>query len=350
VTRPTTSLTILLALACTTKSSSPPAKFAEPEPTGVDRPTLVVGEYGIDDEAVIDGDTIRVMGVEQSLRLLGIDTEETFKFEADRRAADSNWDAYRTSKMAGADKPVKFATPLGEEGKTFAKEFFSEARAVRLERDHPLETRGRYGRLLTYVFIKRGGEWLNYNVEAVRAGMTPYFMKYGYSRRFHDAFEAAMAEARSAKRGIWNVERYHYPDYDQRLPWWRARADALNEFVLKSENQEDHVILTRSNAIARIEARMDKTVVLFGTVGNIRELRSGKRIVYMGRKKGADFPVVFETTEIFEGTHVADFAMEFIEIRGKVTVYTHPSSGKEELQVLVQHPGQVSTTKVWPPG
>ena len=50
-----------------------------------------------------------------------------------------------------------------------------------------------------WFYDNKGGTWVNYNVEAVRAGMGPYFPKYGQSRRFHPEFVAAQEEARKAK-------------------------------------------------------------------------------------------------------------------------------------------------------
>ena len=74
-----------------------------------------------------------------------------------------------------------------------AEAWFKDVDVVRLERDDAQEIRDRYDRYLAYVFAKKHGTWTNYNVEAVRAGMSPYFPKYGTSRRFHAEFVAAEA-------------------------------------------------------------------------------------------------------------------------------------------------------------
>jgi len=47
---------------------------------------LLIGEYGLGDDPVVDGDTIRVDGIEGSLRLLAIDTEEKLRGKGDRAA------------------------------------------------------------------------------------------------------------------------------------------------------------------------------------------------------------------------------------------------------------------------
>src|SRR5690348_1544606 len=57
---------------------------------------LVIGEFPIDGaNSVIDGDTIRVKGLDSSLRLLAIDTEETFKKPFEREAFARGWETYK---------------------------------------------------------------------------------------------------------------------------------------------------------------------------------------------------------------------------------------------------------------
>ncbi|MCA9580031.1 MAG: hypothetical protein KC668_31600, partial [Myxococcales bacterium] len=109
---------------------------------------VLLGDFTL--EKVIDGDTLRVVGINETLRLLAIDTEETFKSEKARRAYEEGWETYLTkAQIDRGGKPVKIPTPLGEEAKKWAVEFFKGVRTVRLERDSPDEIRGRYNRLLT---------------------------------------------------------------------------------------------------------------------------------------------------------------------------------------------------------
>src|SRR5580693_10168434 len=77
------------------------------------------GEYKV--TRVVDGDTIRVDGLDNSLRLLGIDTEETFKHKAERDAYAAGWSQYVTTVRGTSPHPVKFATPLGEDAKRWAE-------------------------------------------------------------------------------------------------------------------------------------------------------------------------------------------------------------------------------------
>ena len=66
---------------------------------------LRIGEYRLADDPIIDGDTIRVEGIEGSLRLLSLDTEEKLHGEADRAAAAVAID------LAGQRRRVRWTMP-----------------------------------------------------------------------------------------------------------------------------------------------------------------------------------------------------------------------------------------------
>ncbi len=61
--------------------------------------------------------------------------------------------------------------------------------------------RGGYGRLLAYLYV----DGKNLNVELVRQGFSPHYVKYGRGR-LANQFDAAEQEARAAKRRIWAGE------------------------------------------------------------------------------------------------------------------------------------------------
>ncbi|MCH9683205.1 MAG: thermonuclease family protein [Deltaproteobacteria bacterium] len=308
-------------------------------------PGLVVGEFVLASPAVVDGDTIKVVGVEGTLRLLGIDTEETFKSDKDRRAYDEGFDVYLAKKQEGHSRPIKAATPLGMDAKHWAEEFFDGVRVVRLERDHPRELRGRYGRLLTYVMVEKQGRTLNYNVECVRAGMSPYFSKYGYSRRFHDDFVRAQDEARAARRGIWDPKLEHYPDYDVRLRWWDARADVIQQFEQEANGRDNWVMLTNWDSLGRLEGLEGQEVVVLATIGDIKP-REGKgpARVMLSRRMFSDFPLIFFDDEVLERSGVEQAKGEFVRVQGTVTRYefrqrrkrnkpNHPPPSQLQMQI-----------------
>ena len=73
---------------------------------------------------------------------------------------------------------------------------------VTFEYENPIaEKRDGFGRLLAFVIA----DGVNVNVEMTRQGWSKLYTKYGKGR-LHDAFVAAEAEARDAKRGLWGME------------------------------------------------------------------------------------------------------------------------------------------------
>jgi endonuclease YncB( thermonuclease family) len=316
-------------------------KKAQKSLRSLETPGVTIGEFTLARRAVIDGDTVRVDGLESTLRLLAIDTEETFKNKTDRRKAGDDFFQYLRDKRGGGRKPVKAATPLGEDAKKFAKKFFDGVRTVRLERDHPKEIRGRYNRYLAYVLAPKNGKWVNYNVECVRAGMSPYFTKYGYSRRFHDEFVAAEKEARAAKRGIWAPDAQHYTDYDERLKWWHKRAEFIKQFEKDARGRDNYIVLTNWDSILRIERHLDKEVVILATVGKIRIGDRGPTKVMLSRRLKNDFPLIFFDKDVFGSSGIARFKGEFVRVRGVVNKYRNKYTKREVLQIIVNTPGQI---------
>ncbi len=312
----------------------------------LESPGLIIGEFALASKGVIDGDTIKVRGLDTSLRLLAIDTEETYKRDADRRASDSDFDKYLRDKRGDKSRPIKAATPLGEDAKKFGKKFFEGVSRVRLERDHPKEIRGRYGRYLAYAFAEKNGVWVNYNVEATRAGMTPYFTKYGFSRRFHDEFVAAEKEAQENKVGIWKPGCECYADYPERAVWWNARAEFILEFEREASSREDLIVLTNWDALRNIEARVGQEITVLGLVGDIRFGEKGPSRALLSRQLFNDFPAVFFDKDVFISSTITKYKGEFVAVTGVVNKYKNKYNNKEVLQIMVSLPSQVKGSRL----
>ncbi len=123
---------------------------------------------------IIDGDTIVVLvnGVQEKIRLIGVDTPETF---------DSR------------------GTPqcLGEEASNFVTSLL-ENQIVRLEADQSQDDRDKYGRLLRYVYL----EDILINKEIIARG---YGYEYTYRRpyKYQTNFRNAEQTARENQIGLW---------------------------------------------------------------------------------------------------------------------------------------------------
>ena len=227
---------------------------------------------------------------------------------------------------------------MGEEAAKFAASFFAGAEVVRLERDDPKEMRGHFGRLLAYVFVKKAGRWTSYNVECVRAGMSPYFTKYGYSRRFHNQLTHAETEAREAKRGIWSPSAKGYGDYDERKAWWDARADFIRAFEHEANRREDFILLSQWDAFERLEKNVGKSVTVLSTVDRIDHFKGLVR-VSLAVQNDRRLPVIFFDRRVFRASGVQGFEGEPVTVRGPVERY---EKGRyRTLQIVVQDPEQI---------
>ncbi len=305
--------------------------------------SLELGEFPIDGaSSVIDGDTVRVKGLSSSLRLLAIDAEETFKTDQERTAFAAGWDDYKKKMRGTSSRPAKFPTPLGEDGKKFAQAFFEGIGSVRIERDHPGEIRDYYNRYLAYVFAKKDGQWVNFNVEIVRAGLSPYFVKYGRSRRFHREFVDAQKAAQEAKIGIWAAEKMHYDDYPERLKWWAEREQSITRFEKVMEEKPDqYIALTRWDAMLKLEQKVGQSVTILGAVTEVRFGEKGPSVVRLSRNRGNDFEVVFFDRDVLLASGLQYKKGEYVQVRGTVNKYRDNFRGLDKLQLVVSLPGQV---------
>ena len=124
---------------------------------------------------VVDGDTIVIdyQGRSDKVRLLCVDTPESVHPDA------------------------KQNVPMGQVASQYTKDRLSRKYVdIELEGNR---IRGTYGRLLAYVIV----DGVNFNLELVRQGLSPYYTKYGRSDRYDAEFRAAEKEARDEGLGIW---------------------------------------------------------------------------------------------------------------------------------------------------
>jgi endonuclease YncB( thermonuclease family) len=253
--------------------------------------------------AVVDGDTIRVEGLKDSLRFIGLDAEETFKKEdaEKRKKAEADWKEYVLEQTKGCDpaRPPKYATFMGEAAKSGMKQLLEGVSEVCLEWDEEQRKVDGYGRNLVLVLFQKDGKWINLNVEMVRQGLSPYFVKYGRARRSDDRFVAAQKEAQAHERGIWqNPGRIpHYEDYAKRLAWWTERADLIVLAEKLRKERDDFMILGRDDDWQRLKAMAGKQVTVFGTpIAPIR--KNDLVLIPLLHRKGLDFMIAASEADL----------------------------------------------------
>lgn len=166
---------------------------------------------------VVDGDTLHIElhGKRETLRFCGIDTEES---------------------KGNSGKPI---TKAGKMASEMAKEYFRQGDGwchidIEFETDDLEDVcltkhRDKYGRLLCYIHCHNE----NFNLKLIREGWSPYFVKYGYSRVYHEAFQKAQQEAQDSRLVIWNPKTNQggpSRDYDDLMPWWERRGQRVQIF------------------------------------------------------------------------------------------------------------------------
>jgi micrococcal nuclease len=181
---------------------------------------------------VVDGDTLNVLldGEVVPLRLLAVDTEE---------------------KISGRPlgSPTKPQTVFGEETAQWARGLFAAlGEPARIGLAFPEgRRRDSYGRLLCHVLLPDGRD---FNLLLVEEGRSPYFNKYGNSLVAHEAFVRAQRSARAARIGIWDpgtnrARTLGAPSairpYDELVPWWEARAAAVDGFRARAAREPEAV-------------------------------------------------------------------------------------------------------------
>ena len=318
-------------------------KQAQKSLSKLEKPGISVGEFRL--SRVVDGDTVWVDGLEASLRLLGIDAEETFKNEADRRAVETDWNGYLRDKRGKSRHPVKIASPLGEQAKAWGKAWFDGVGKVKVERDDPGEIRDRYDRYLAYVLAEKNGVWQVYNVELVRAGMSPYFPKYGYSRRYHKEFLAAQDEAKAAKLGIWATGTLHAPDYPERETWWMARGAFVHAFRTEAEGKSGYIDLTHWNAMKDLEANLGKEVHILSTVDDVRFAEKGPARATLSHGKFG-FPLIFFDRDVLGTSGLEEWKGEYVVVTGIPTFYENKHTHRKQLQIQIDRTSQIQLSPI----
>lgn len=298
---------------------------------------FVIGEFRI--SRVIDGDTFRFEGLDNSTRLLGIDTEETFKSDDAEQKSNEialNWESYYQSEKGDSKMPVKSDSPFGFETKKWAEDFFKDVNIVRLEREDSNRTVDIFGRYLVYLIAVKDGKEINYNVECVRQGYSPYFNKYGNSKRFHQEFTDAQNYAKSNKLGIWNPEGKHYPDYEERITWWNKRADQLENFELKYSGNENYFNLSDENDFSRLESSVGQEIIAFGSISDVLTKKFPYLLRIPHNKEQVFEIVVFEEHQnLLQEIDIEDLKNYYIYIKGTLEKY------KDRYQIALKDKNQI---------
>lgn len=289
---------------------------------------------------IIDGDTFRFQEINKSTRLLGIDTEETIKdSDAELKSNDlrKNWKEYYRSVKDSAGKPLKIESPFGYDTWQWTKKILKDVVKIRLEIDEPGRMLDIYGRYLVYlIIIRNDGTEFNYNIECVKQGYSPYFSKYGYSKRFHYQFTEAQNYARENKLGIWSEKEDCYPDYLERITWWNERAEQIKYFEENYSGRGNFFSMLNNEDYENLMKMFGDSVVIFGSVTRI----FNDKQPWIARLEGGNnktFDLVFfeKDNYIVSYTGIDSPKDYYFYAKGKLTEY------KGRPQIIIEDPSQI---------
>ena len=295
---------------------------------------------------VIDGDTVKVEinGKPESLRLACLDTEESW---------------------AGGSKPV---TNAGKLASKWAKEHFGvkedgfPAEGAEIKVDIEFDTndplhvclqkhRGNYGRLICYVYKDN----VNYNLEAIKTGWSPYFVKYGRSRLYHDEFLSAEAVAQAGGAAVWNPETNaggKTRDYEALIPWWHFRESIVQDFRRFGLQAGVQSVRLDYEDIMETAKNGNEITVFCDLQGGINRRPGNGALVYAGSIKhkfnlwipGSDSASSQEILNLIE-TRYSGRGRGYVYVSGKASLYPQNEYGKP--QIVLTAASQLSDR---PPG
>jgi endonuclease YncB( thermonuclease family) len=272
-------------------------------------------------ERFVDGDTIwvRRKGGVEKLRLLSVDTEERLG----------------PGHAGSATKP---STVFGEETALWAEETFKrsakdgEKAKVGLVFPGGKEQKDVYGRLLCHVLLPDGTD---YNLLLVETGHSPYFNKYGDDEICSDVFVAAQKLAREQKLGVWNPATNVANEagassairpYTQLMPWWDARAAAINAFRALKKEKPDGVFFAEDKRELARAVELDHEIEVFGEVDKQFDETSGDATILF-RAIDRDAALRVRIPKAARAAHAAlalekrgeEFRQNYMFVKGRVT-------------------------------
>ena len=200
---------------------------------------------------VVDGDTIVVTykGKYEKVRLLCVNTPESVH----------------------PDK--KQNIPMGKVASNYAKKRL-KGKYADLEFEGPF--RGRYGRLLAYVFV----DGVNFNLELVREGLSPYYIKYGLSQQYDKEFREAEQYARNHGLNIWGDPALTQKYLRLKSKWGQYRSNVSSPTASVQEKEWKYVASRNSKVFHRPDCKWVKKISpknLIGFKSREEAIKSGRR-------------------------------------------------------------------------
>ena len=152
---------------------------------------------------VVDGDTavIDYHGIDAKVRFLCVNTPES------------------------VHPDTKQNVPMGKVASKYTEKRLS---GKQIDLGHGDEPRDKYGRLLAYIFV----DGVNFNVELVRQGLSPYYTKYGTCEPYAQQFREAEQLAQREKLNIWGDAALTQEYTGKKAEWAHHAANSAAKMVV----------------------------------------------------------------------------------------------------------------------
>ncbi len=145
---------------------------------------------------------------------------------------------------------------------------------IDLEFEGPI--RGRYGRLLCYVFVNG----VNFNLELVREGLSPYYTKYGLSQKHDQEFREAERYARTQELNIWGNPELTQKYLRLKSKWGQYRSKVSSPPATVQTKEWKYVASKKSKVFHRPDCKWAERISpknLIGYKSREKAIRSGRR-------------------------------------------------------------------------
>ena len=209
----------------------------------------LAGQYRV--IRILDGDTIVInyKGKNEKVRLLCVNTPESVH----------------------PDK--KQNIPMGKVASDYTKKRLN-GKYVVLEFEGAF--RGRYGRLLAYVIV----DGVNFNLELVRQGLSPYYTKYGLSEKYDQEFREAERHARKHELNIWGDPELTKKYLRLKSKWGQYRSTVSSTPATIQTKGWKYVASKNSRVFHRPDCKWAKRISpknLIGFKSREEAVKSGRR-------------------------------------------------------------------------
>ena len=209
----------------------------------------LAGQYRV--IRIVDGDSIVInyKGKNEKVRLLCVNTPESVH----------------------PDK--KQNIPMGKVASDYTKKSLN-GKYVDLEFEGAF--RGRYGRPLAYVIV----DGVNFNLELVRQGLSPYYTKYGLSQKYDQEFREAERYARKHQLNIWGDPKLTQKYLKLKSKWGQYRSKVSSPPATVQTKECKYVASKNSKVFHRPDCKWAKRISpknLIGFKPREEAIRSGRR-------------------------------------------------------------------------